>query len=100
MVAKHVASGTLLALALAASGNEQDRAALDARVIEALESARPALEHHLRETQGDPLALVCLAAAHYGLSIQEEPFQGALHRLARMDLSNAYALSVRLILMF
>ncbi len=99
MVAQHVASRTLLTLALASSGTAQDRAALDARVIEALERARPALEHHLESTEGDALTLVCLAAAHYGLSVQEEPFRGALHRLARTNLSNAYALAVRLMLM-
>jgi hypothetical protein len=84
-------SGSLLAQA--------DAGGFEARVAAALERARPALIRDLERVDGDALALVCLAARHHGMGIDDEAFGQALAKLARRPMVSTYGLSLRLMLL-
>ncbi|MBK8978960.1 MAG: hypothetical protein IPM29_23920 [Planctomycetes bacterium] len=83
---------------VASPATAQD-AELSARVSECLERARPALLQLLRETQGDVLSLVVLAAVHDRVPIDDPDFARAVERLAETELGNAYSLAIRLMVM-
>ena len=69
---------------------------LEKRIAQALRRARPALLRALAHTQGNPLALVCLAGTHDGLGRDNAVFARAIRRLARLETSGTYAPALRL----
>lgn len=77
----------------------------DASIRQALDKARPALMHHLRNhvegRSGEPgqLALLCLAALHDGVSPSDDVLAKALQRLVDANISQTYELALRLIVM-
>jgi hypothetical protein len=74
-----------------------DDAALDQRIAQALERARPELLRALRRAEGGELALLCLAAAHDRVPTDQPVFADALRRLQRSSLHDTYGLSLRLL---
>ncbi len=87
---------TLTASALLAVGVQSQSKDLKVRIDRALKKSRRYLERDLSNTRGDPLALVCLAAANDGMGEKDAAFIKAIDRLARLDLSTTYALALRL----
>jgi hypothetical protein len=75
------------------------QAPLAGRIAEALQKARPALLHHLANSDRGELALCCLAAAHDGVPASEPVFRDAIDRLARAQLDDTYGLALRLMVM-
>ena len=77
----------------------------DASIRQALDKARPALMHHLRNQLdgrgGSPgqLALLCLAALHDGVLPSDEVLSRALDRLANANCSETYETALRLMVM-
>lgn len=72
---------------------------LQQRVDAALERARPVLREHLRLQRSGVRALVCLAAAHDGLTTEDKDFARAIRRLARVHLKGTYDVALRLMVM-
>lgn len=75
------------------------QAPLPGRIASALQKARPALLHHLAQSERGELALCCLAAAHDGVPADEPVFQAAIDRLARAQIEDTYGLALRLMVM-
>jgi hypothetical protein len=94
MSSRAMSVGALLLLALPARA--QAAPDLELRVNAALERARDALRHHLRREDDSRLALVCLAAAHDGLDMEDRTFRAAVSRLVRAKIRDTYGLSLRL----
>lgn len=93
-----IASTAAATLCLATTGFAQ--AWPSAKEITAsLDLARPALHKHLRQNRGDVLALLCLAALHDDLKIDDRHFKRALLRLDRSVLNGTYGAALRLMVM-
>jgi hypothetical protein len=88
-------------LALAATGLARGQDALHERVNHALSEARPALLAHLAAasdagTRPGELALVVLAGAHDGLTLDDAVFARAVQRLAKARPTETYDVALRL----
>jgi len=92
------AASTLMGAALA-----QD-AALDSRINQALELARPALTDHLKAASKGTqrvgeLALLVLAGIHDGIPVSDSALQSAIKKLAKAKPDQTYDIALRLIVM-
>lgn len=72
---------------------------LRVQVDRALDKARPVLEAQAKQAQQGQLALVCLAMAHHGFTLDDKVFAESIARLARSKLDQTYELSLRLMVM-
>ena len=72
---------------------------LDQKIQAALKRARPALIQHLGQQRQGVRALLCLAALHDGLPVDDKVFAIALRRLSKVRLSGTYEAAIRLMVM-
>ena len=91
------AAALAAACAFAAATLAQD--ALEERIQRALHLARKPLLTELASTAGDPgqLGLLCLAALHDGVPLEDSVLADALARLAAARIDATYALALRLL---
>lgn len=93
------------AFVFATATDAQNQEGSDASIRQALDKARPALMHHLRNQidgkggQPGQLALLCLAALHDGVSPSDDVLAKALQRLVDANCDQTYEVALRLIVM-